>query len=85
MRQVASAVVPIRARALGGCALESSFQGGVKRERLRSLCQVHNATALRLEVALAPLRGGGWHEVPRQASASRTSRRPSSQVCLLPD
>ncbi|KAK9815130.1 hypothetical protein WJX73_008307 [Symbiochloris irregularis] len=35
----ASAVVPIRALALGGCALESSFQGGVKREQLRGLCQ----------------------------------------------
>ena len=75
-----SSVVPIRVQSLGGCALESSFKGGVKRERLRSLCQVHNATQLRLQVALATLPSdhNEWQEVPQQA-ASR--RRPSQVLC----
>ena len=33
-------MVPIRAPELHGCALESSFREGVKREKLRSLAQV---------------------------------------------
>lgn len=78
--QVTSSVVPIRAQALGGCALEGSFRGGVKREVLRSLCQVHNATQLPLQVALATLPPASeWQEVPRQASSGRQQRR-SSQV-----
>lgn len=45
-------MVPVRTRG-GFVALESSFQAGVKREVLRSLCQLANDTQLRLEVALA--------------------------------
>ena len=74
--------MPIRAKSLGGCALESSFRGGVKRECLRSLCQVHNGTTLRLQVALAALaHADEWQEVPQQASSHR---RRSSQVLSLP-
>ena len=60
-------------------AFEGSFQEGVKRETLRSLCQVVNATQLNLEVALAPVADDDWQQVP-VASSSRTSlsSRPSS-------
>ena len=36
---VTASVIPVRLRA-GVVALESSFRGGIKRELLRSLCQV---------------------------------------------
>ena len=58
-------------------ALESSFQGGVKRELLRSLCQVVNETQLRLEVALAD---GPGHATSRPPSGSRGFGRQDSMV-----
>ena len=80
-------MVPIRAQALGGCALESSFQGGVKREQLRGLCQVLNITTLPLQVALATVapQADEWQMVPQQAAADRSHSRhssASSQVCV---
>lgn len=59
-----------------GIALEGSFQDGLKRETLRSLCQITNGTKLRLEVCLtdAP---DEWEEVsssaPSQMGVSQTS------------
>ena len=45
---VSASVIPVRLRN-GVVALESSFRGGIKREVLRSLCQV---SANRAEVVL---------------------------------
>ena len=75
------AVAPIRAQALGGCALESSFHGGVKRERLRGLCQVQNTTSLPLQVALATVQSSAdeWQMVPQRA-AQPARGRTTSQV-----
>ena len=53
-----------------GIVVESSFQGGVKREVLRSLCQVANETRIELEVALA-------HGEEQEEDAPSTN----SQVC----
>jgi hypothetical protein len=48
-------VLPVRIDGAEGVAFEDSFQQGVKRESLRSLCRVVNATQLPLEVALTKL------------------------------
>lgn len=45
-------VLPVRIAGAEGVAFENSFQGGVKRETLRSLCQLVNGSQLALEVAL---------------------------------
>lgn len=60
-----ASVVPVHLRG-GMVALESSFRGGVRREVLRSLCQLVNDAAFPLEVALARL--------PRPSSASASAR-----------
>ena len=72
----ASSVVPVRMRG-GVVALESSFQGGVKREVLRSLCQLVNDTQLRLEVALV---GDTSRSRASSASSSRGFGRQESLV-----
>ena len=48
-------VLPVRIEGADGVAFEDSFQQGVKRESLRSLCRIVNATELPLEVALTKL------------------------------
>ncbi len=73
---MASSVVPVRMRG-GVVALESSFQGGVKREKLRSLCQLVNDTQLRLEVALV---GDPSRSRSSSASSSRGFGRQESLV-----
>ncbi|KAK9908805.1 hypothetical protein WJX75_003140 [Coccomyxa subellipsoidea] len=70
----ASSVVPVRMRG-AVVALESSFQGGVKREVLRSLCQLVNDTQLRLEVALV---GDSSRSRSSSASSSRGFGRQES-------
>lgn len=88
--QVNSSVVPIRAPELHGCALESSFQEGVKRERLRSLAQVlpaachkavfetsswHSSTAVPKSGRLQCLHLGKW---PFRGA------QPLTQACQVP-
>lgn len=48
----AAVVLPVRMSGGKGIALESSFQHGLKQERLRTLCQVVNTTSLTLEVSI---------------------------------
>ena len=67
-------MVLIRAPQLHGCALESTFREGVRREQLRSLAQVANHTLIPLEVAL----------VKPQARASRPSATPRQQAPVRP-
>jgi hypothetical protein len=62
----------------GVVALESSFQGGVMRELLRSLCQLINDTQLALEVALAGAPSGSRPS----SSGSRGFGRQDSLVRL---
>ena len=61
-----------------GIALEGSFQEGVKRETLRSLCQVTNGTRLTLEVALVGA-GDDWQQVPSDAASSRSQSMSSTR------
>ena len=53
-RKTSAVILPVR-MGYGGVALESSFQGGVKHEVLRSLCQLVNTTELALEVTTMSL------------------------------
>lgn len=46
-------VLPVRITGGEGVAFENTFHEGMKRERLRSLCQLVNMSELPLEVALA--------------------------------
>ena len=64
-------VLPVRIDGAEGVAFEDSFQQGVKRESLRSLCRVVNATQLPVEVALTQLQAA-----PRQSGALVVSRPP---------
>ena len=68
-------MVLIRAPQLHGCALESSFREGVRREQLRSLARVANNTNMPLEVSLAK---------PRQARPSRPSATPRQEQPVRP-
>lgn len=74
--QVGSSVVLIRAPQLHGCALESSFREGVRREQLRSLAQVANQTLMPLEVALV--------RAKPQPRTSRPSATPRQQAPVSP-
>ena len=66
-------MVLVRAPQLHGCALESSFREGVRREQLRSLAQVANDTLMPLEVALIKPRARASHPsaTPRQQAPVR--------------
>ena len=68
-------VLPVRIDGAEGVAFEDSFQQGVKRECLRSLCRVVNATELPLEVALTTLR-----EAPARAANTPTDRTASQSA-----
>ncbi len=70
-------VLPVRIDGAEGVAFEDSFQQGVKRESLRSLCRVVNATKLPLEVALMKL-----EPAPQEAGAL-IARRAPPQVKFL--
>ena len=67
-------VLPVRIDGAEGVAFEDSFQQGVKRESLRSLCRVVNATKLPLEVALTKL------EPTAQETGTLIARRAEQQV-----
>ncbi len=85
---MASSVLPVRTRG-GVVALESSFQGGVRREVLRSLCQLVNDTQLRLEVALVEdlsRRGSGASSRGFGRQESMVQAHPLALCqCLLED
>ena len=78
----AAVVLPVRMSGGKGIALESSFQHGLKQERLRTLCQVVNTTSLTLEVSIlqtpesqqplpaAPSQGSRQDLRPRKVLAS---------------
>jgi len=70
-------VLPVRIDGAEGVAFEDSFQQGVKRESLRSLCRVVNATKLPLEVALTKL------EPANQEAGALIARRAPPQVNFL--
>ena len=70
-------VLPVRIDGAEGVAFEDSFQQGVKRESLRSLCRVVNATKLPLEVALRKL------EPASQDAGTLVARRAAQQVTRL--
>lgn len=58
-----------------GVVIEGSFQGGVKKEVLRSMCQVANETGMDLEVCLVSSEDD-WFEVASHSSHfSRSSQR----------
>ena len=48
--QDSSSLVPVRVDSHNGVVLETSFQDGIRREALRSLAQLVNASDLPLEV-----------------------------------
>ena len=72
-------VLPVRIDGAEGVAFEDSFQQGVKRESLRSLCRVVNATQLPLEVALTKLQAA-----PAETGAMVVRRTPQQAKLKAP-
>ncbi len=60
-----AAVVPVRVDSHNGVVLETSFQEGIRREALRSLAQVANASELPLQVRCSL----AWSEATDHAGA----------------
>lgn len=84
---MASSVLPVRTRG-GVVALESSFQGGIRREVLRSLCQLVNDTQLRLEVALVDdlsRRGSGASSRGFGRQESMVQAHPTALCQCMPE
>ncbi len=77
----AASVIPVRVPGGKGIALESSFQHGLKQERLRTLCQVVNSTSLTLEVSIVEKPQASQPSPAITPQASRTSLR-TRQVSL---
>ena len=73
-----AAVLPVRMPGGKGIALESSFQHGLKQERLRTLCQVVNSTSLTLEISIVDTPQDQQQESARPSQGSRKSIRPKT-------
>ena len=82
--QASTSLSVVRISSADGIGIEGSFQEGVKKETLRSLCQVANGTQLTLEVALADL-GDDWHEVASDSFSYSKSAASSRSVALGTD
>ncbi|KAK9827173.1 hypothetical protein WJX74_009221 [Apatococcus lobatus] len=72
----AAVVLPVRMPGGKGIALESSFQHGLKQERLRTLCQVVNSTSLTLEVSVVQTHPSQQPSPAAPSQNSRQSPRP---------
>lgn len=68
----AVSVLPVRIAGAEGVAFENTFHAGVKRETLRSLCQLVNGSQLPLEVALTT----GMRSCPDVRTAAITASPP---------
>lgn len=79
--QASASLSVVRISSADGIGVEGSFQEGVKKETLRSLCRVANGTQLMLEVALADL-GDDWHEVASDSFSYSKSAASSRSVAL---
>ena len=82
--QASASLSVVRISSADGIGIEGSFQEGVKKETLRSLCNVANGTQLTLEVALADL-GDDWHEVASDSFSYSKSSASSRSVALGSD
>ena len=81
--QASASLSVVRISSVDGIAIEGSFQEGVKRETLRSLCQVANGTQLTLEVSLADI-GDDWHEVASDSFSYSKTQASSRYVARNP-